>query len=552
MNSTEYSLIFRGLKFYFLHIASVLLLRGASGVDTDGVSVSVMEGDSVTLHTDVSKTQQERIKWYFNDTCVAEINGDLSKICANDQCHDDKERLRDGIRLDHQTGSLTITNIRNTDSGLYKLHIMNNISSIREKVFMVTVHGVPAAEIDTVKTKSVMEGESVTLDTHMLKKSNDFIAWYFNDILIIEINGHLRYVCTDVQCNKGTERFRDRLKLDNQTGSLTIMNTRITDSGDYHLEIFSSNFSISYIRSFSVTVNGVLGVLTDGGSVFVMEGDSVTLHTGVKKSQNDRIVWYFNDTFIAQINGNLKRISSVTDRLVLDSQTGSLTITNITTTDSGVYELQVISSRISQKIFSVSVHDVPGAETHNIKTMPVAEGESVTLDPGVIKKPNDLMTWYFNGMCLAEVSGDLSFICPDVQCNEGTKRFRDRLKLDHQTGSLTIMNIRNTDSGVYKLEINSTNSSIRRRRSSSISIRSFKSFSVAVIESGLSAAGIYACVGIFLLVSVAVSAGVIFCRHNDSTQPGQNEHHVEHSSPNMTEMPLMTVANESSPNRTST
>ncbi len=121
---------------------------------------------------------------------------------------------------------------------------------------LVCVSGVPAAEIDEVKTKSVMEGESVTLETHVLKKYNDFIAWYFNDILITEINGHLRYVCTDEQCNKGTDKFRNRLKLDNQTGSLTIMNTRTTDSGDYHLEIFSSNFSISSIRSFSVTVTG--------------------------------------------------------------------------------------------------------------------------------------------------------------------------------------------------------------------------------------------------------------------------------------------------------
>ncbi len=116
-----------------------------------------------------------------------------------------------------------------------------------------------------------------------------------------------------------------------------------------------------------------------------------------------------------------------------------------------------------------------------MKTIPVMEGKSVTLDPGVIKKTNEIYIWYFNDICIAEISGDLSYICTDVQCNEGTERFRDRLKLDHQTGSLTIMNIRNTDAGLYKLEINSTNSSIRRRRSSSISISSFKSFNVAVI-----------------------------------------------------------------------
>ncbi|XP_016113131.1 uncharacterized protein [Sinocyclocheilus grahami] len=401
----------------------------------------------------------------------------------------------------------------------------------------------------------VMEGDAVTLYTDVKANQQDRLKWYFNDTRIAQINGDQRKICTDVQCEK---RFRDRLKLDHQTGSLTIINIKTTDSELYELQF--NNGIIEKI--YYVSVHGASGVDTDGVSLFVMEGDSVTLHTDISKTQQERIKWYFNDACVAEMNGDFSQICAndkchndeerFRDGMKLDHQTGSLTITNIRTTDSGLYKLQIInnSSSISEKIFSVTVRDVPGAETHKMKTMPVVEGESVTLDPGVIKKTNDLMTWYFNDICIAEVSGDFSKICTDVQCNEGTERFRDRLKLDHQTGSLTIMNIRNTDTGLYKLEINSTNSSIRRRRSNSISISSFKSFSVAVIESGQSVAGICACVGIFLLVSVAVSAGVIHCRCNNSTQPEQNEHHVEHSSPNMAEMPLMTVANESSPNQT--
>ncbi|KAL0161736.1 hypothetical protein M9458_045461, partial [Cirrhinus mrigala] len=56
-------------------------------------------------------------------------------------------------------------------------------------------------------------------------------------------------ICRDDQCDV---RFRDRLKLDNQTGSLTITNIRTTDSGDYKLQINSNTFSI--IRTFSVAI----------------------------------------------------------------------------------------------------------------------------------------------------------------------------------------------------------------------------------------------------------------------------------------------------------
>uniref|UniRef100_A0A8C1L9E1 Immunoglobulin domain-containing protein n=1 Tax=Cyprinus carpio TaxID=7962 RepID=A0A8C1L9E1_CYPCA len=228
-----------------------LLANGVFSVGSDVGSVFVMEGDSVTLHTDIKTDQQEDIKWYFDDTRIAQITGDLSFICTDVQCNEGTERFRDRLKLDHQTGSLTIMNITNTDSGDYELKIIS-IRRSSEKTFNVTVYDVSAAERDD-KRKSVKEGESVTLDPGVMKNLNDSKTWYFNDIRITEITGDQSKICTDVQCNNGTKRFRNRLKLDHQTGSLTIMNTRITDSGDYKLQINSSRFSIT--RSFSVTVS---------------------------------------------------------------------------------------------------------------------------------------------------------------------------------------------------------------------------------------------------------------------------------------------------------
>ncbi len=111
-----------------------------SGADADGASVSVMGGDSVTLHTDVKTNQQEKIKCFFSDTRIAQISGDLSKICTDVQCNEGTERFRDRLKLDHQTGSLTIMNTRTTDSGDYKLQIISS-SSISQKLFRITVHG---------------------------------------------------------------------------------------------------------------------------------------------------------------------------------------------------------------------------------------------------------------------------------------------------------------------------------------------------------------------------------------------------------------------------
>ncbi len=111
------------------------------------------------------------------------------------------------------------------------------------------VSDVSAADRDKMRRKSVKEGESVTLESGEINKTNYLMAWYFNDICIAEIIKDPSEICTDDQCK---ERFRDRLRLDLQTGSLTITDTRTTDSGLYQLQIRRIRFTI--IKSFIVTV----------------------------------------------------------------------------------------------------------------------------------------------------------------------------------------------------------------------------------------------------------------------------------------------------------
>ncbi|KAL1251698.1 hypothetical protein QQF64_019494 [Cirrhinus molitorella] len=232
----------------------VFVVTGVFSVITDSVTVSVMEGDSITLYSDVTTTQQKEIYWYCNDTRIAVITGDLSKICTDVQCNEGTERFRDRLNLENQTGSLTIMNINTADTGLYQLKTFNNGKS-SDKIFIVTVLDAPDADLGKGKIISAMEGESVTLDPDVIKNTNYVMMWYFNDTLIAVMTGDQSKICTDDQCR---ERFRDRLKLDHQTGSLTITNIRTTDSGLYKLQINSSipqhSVSITSLKRFILTV----------------------------------------------------------------------------------------------------------------------------------------------------------------------------------------------------------------------------------------------------------------------------------------------------------
>ncbi|XP_039522293.1 uncharacterized protein LOC120475688 isoform X3 [Pimephales promelas] len=102
---------------------------------TDAVkSVSVMEGDSVTLNN-VTETQKYLyIQWTFGSTRIAEV----SRLTQTSLTYDGPdEKFTDRLKLD-QTGSLTITNTRTSDSGLYKVTVISKDTSYMS--FNLTVY----------------------------------------------------------------------------------------------------------------------------------------------------------------------------------------------------------------------------------------------------------------------------------------------------------------------------------------------------------------------------------------------------------------------------
>uniref|UniRef100_A0A8C1R8P7 Immunoglobulin V-set domain-containing protein n=1 Tax=Cyprinus carpio TaxID=7962 RepID=A0A8C1R8P7_CYPCA len=122
---------------------------------------------------------------------------------------------------------------------------------IKPSQLSVCVSGVSATERNQIR--HVINGESVTLEYVETKVKYYSIKWYYNDNLIAESTGVRSKICTDDQCK---ERFRNRLKLNQTTGSLNITNMNITDSGLYQLQIIISHSShcITRVKRFNVTV----------------------------------------------------------------------------------------------------------------------------------------------------------------------------------------------------------------------------------------------------------------------------------------------------------
>ncbi|XP_059399356.1 SLAM family member 9-like [Carassius carassius] len=165
---------------------------------------------------------------------------------------------------------------------------------------------------------------------------------------------------------------------------------------------------------------GLTGVF--GDSVSVTEGDSVTLHTDLTEiPEEDDILWRFGDEKSLIAKMKKKQIFTYNetderfrDRLKLDDQTGSLTITNISTEHSGDYHLEISGAKLTSKTFNVSVYarlSVPiiSSNSSQCASSSSSSEQNCSLVCSVVNVGHVTLSWYKGNSLLSSISvSDLS------------------------------------------------------------------------------------------------------------------------------------------------
>ncbi|XP_056098493.1 CD48 antigen-like [Rhinichthys klamathensis goyatoka] len=159
-----------------LCVLILFVLSGVFGAGTDKVkSVSVTEGDSVTLNTDVQVQRDDHILWMFGpqDTRIAEIHRQNIYIDDTDVIFEEI------IQMDNQTGSLTIRNIRTEHTGLYKLVIISRGTSYKR--FNVSVYAplpIPVITRNYSDCYSSSSSQTCSLVCSVLNVGHVTLSWY--------------------------------------------------------------------------------------------------------------------------------------------------------------------------------------------------------------------------------------------------------------------------------------------------------------------------------------------------------------------------------------
>ncbi|XP_077083228.1 SLAM family member 5-like [Siphateles boraxobius] len=247
------------------HVFVLFCLSWWSLISVFGDSVSVMEGDSVTLNTDLTEIlEYDDILWKFGDTffIIAEISRD-SGISSTYDGPDG--RFRDRLKLDDQTGSLIITNTTTEHAGVYELEISGVKWS--SKIFSVSLYArlpVPViiSNSSQCSSSSSSSSSNCSLMCSVLNVSDATLSWYagmsvLSSISVCDLSISLSLPLEVEYQDKNTYSCVLNNPISNQTTHLDINTLCLTSSTHYSVHCCGPNEAV--IR---LVLSALVGVAT--------------------------------------------------------------------------------------------------------------------------------------------------------------------------------------------------------------------------------------------------------------------------------------------------
>ncbi|XP_016108466.1 SLAM family member 9-like [Sinocyclocheilus grahami] len=148
-----------------------------------------MEGDSVTLKTNVEVCDGDTILWKYGagKSFIAKMKKNKQIVSTY---NDTDERFRNRLKLDNQTGSLIITNITTQHAGLYEVQISGVKWS--SKIFSVSVCArlpVPVISRDCLSSSSSSSSQqNCSLVCSVVNVGHVTLSWYKGNSLLSSIS----------------------------------------------------------------------------------------------------------------------------------------------------------------------------------------------------------------------------------------------------------------------------------------------------------------------------------------------------------------------------